>query len=330
MGDSAPGRRSPRRASREGQPPPAPEAREGSSARALIPTGAHRPRSSEGLLRLLPGPLRRLQSELEARLARVPTRLNEYGYDDFGMCPETARNLLLPAAAVYRYWLRVEAHGIDRVPGGRVLLIANHAGNTFAYDGAMLAMAMLLEAEPPRLVRGMAEYYLPTIPFFNVLMHRAGSVVGTPENCVQLLLRDEALMVFPEGARGFVKTFDQRYRLQRFGLGFMRLALETDTPIVPVGIVGNEEQSPGLLNVRALGRLIGAPAFPITLTFPFLGPAGFLPLPVKFRLHFGAPMRFEGDPSDEDEVIEAKVEEVRSAIRELIECGLRERRTWFT
>ena len=305
---------------------------EGGAARtrALVRRESPRQRSPEGLVRLLPGPLRKLQAELDARLARIPTRLNEYGYDDFGMCPETARNLLLPAALVYRYWLRVEAHGIHRVPPDRVLLVANHAGNTFAYDGAMLAMAMLLEAEPPRIVRGMAEYYLPTIPFFNVLMHRAGSVVGTPENCAQLLHREEALMVFPEGARGFVKTFDQRYRLQRFGLGFMRLALETDTPIVPVGIVGNEEQSPGLFNLRPLGRLIGAPAFPITLTFPLLGPAGFLPLPVKFRLHFGEPMRFEGDPSDEDEVVEARVEEVRSAIRELIEHGLRERCTWFT
>ena len=111
------------------------------------------------------------------------------------------RRALLPAALVYRYWLRVETHGIEKVPPGRVLLIGNHAGNTFAWDGAMLGMAMLLEAEPPRLVRGMAEYYLPQIPYFTTLMHRTGSVVGTPENCVQLLDRDEAVMVFPEGQR---------------------------------------------------------------------------------------------------------------------------------
>jgi 1-acyl-sn-glycerol-3-phosphate acyltransferase len=137
----------------------------------------------------------------------------------------------------------------------------------------------------------MAEYYLPKIPFFNVFMHRVGSVVGTPANCAQLLEQEEAIMVFPEGQRGFVKTYRQRYRLQRFGLGFLRLALETGTPIVPVGIVGGEEQSPGLANLRPLGRLIGAPAFPITIGFPWLGAAGFLPLPVKFRIHFGEPRR---------------------------------------
>lgn len=231
---------------------------------------------------------------------------------------------------MYRYWFRVESDGVERVPPGRVLLIANHAGNTFAFDGAMIMGAMFLEAEPPRIPRGMAEYWLPTVPFFNVTMQRVGSVVGTAENCMQLLGLDEAIMVFPEGQRGFVKTYRQRYQLQRFGLGFMRLALETETPIVPVGVVGGEEQSPGLANLRWLGRPFGAPAFPITLTFPWLGPAAAIPLPVKFRLRFGEPLVFEGDSSDEDAVIEKKVEVVKQAIRDLVQEGLEARRSWFS
>jgi 1-acyl-sn-glycerol-3-phosphate acyltransferase len=275
------------------------------------------------------GALRELDRELRERLERVTTRRNEFGYDPFGADPASLRAVMLPTALVYRYWLRVETHDIDRVPEGRVLLIGNHAGNTFAWDGTMLGMAMLLEAEPPRLVRGMAEYYLPRIPYFNVLLQRAGSVVGTPHNCVQLLDREEAVMVFPEGARGFVKTFDKRYQLQRFGLGFLRLALETDTPIVPVGIVGSEEQSPAFADVKWLGRLVASPAFPITPLFPWLGLAGFLPLPVKFRIRFGAPLRFEGDPNDDDAVIEKHVELVKDRIRELVGESLEERRSWF-
>jgi 1-acyl-sn-glycerol-3-phosphate acyltransferase len=297
--------------------------------RALVPVSRARDAGEPLATRLLPPPLRALRRELEERLAEVPTALNEYGIDPFGYEPRYAVSWLLPAAVVYRHWLRVRTQGIERVPAGRVLLVANHAGNTFAWDAAMLSMAMLLEARPPRAVRGMAEYYLPTLPFFSTLMHRVGSVVGTPENCAQLLERGEAIMVFPEGERGFVKTWRQRYRLQRFGLGFLRLALETDTPIVPVGIVGAEEQSPGLVRSRLLGRLVGAPVAPITLTFPWLGLAGFLPLPVRFRIHFGEPLYFEGDANEEDAEVERKVEVVRDAIRGLLAEGLEARRGWF-
>jgi 1-acyl-sn-glycerol-3-phosphate acyltransferase len=298
--------------------------------RALVPRGRARDVGTGGLVqRLLPAPVRRIQEDLDARLARLPTSVNEYGLDPFGYEPGYAAQVLLPAALIYRYWLRVEAHDIERVPDGRVLLIANHAGNTFAWDGAMLALSLLLDHEPPRAVRGMAEYYLPTIPFFGTLMHRMGSVVGTPGNCAQLLERGEAIMVFPEGERGFVKTYAQRYQLQRFGTGFLRLALETETPIVPVGIVGAEEQSPGLARSRALGRLIGAPVAPITLTMPWLGLAGFVPLPVKFRLRFGQPLRFDGDPNEEDAEIEKKVDLVKDAIRSLIRAGLAARKGWF-
>jgi 1-acyl-sn-glycerol-3-phosphate acyltransferase len=296
---------------------------------ALVPLGRVRDRSRALAARWLPAPLRALREEVNARLDELPTTLNEYGVDPFGYDPRYAAPYLLPAAFFYRYWFRVETHGVELVPAGRVLLIANHGGNTFAFDGAMLAMAMLLEARPPRAVRGMAEYYLPTIPFFGTLMHRTGSVVGTPRNCEQLLERGEAIMVFPEGERGFVKTYRERYRLQRFGLGFMRLALETETPIVPVGIVGSEEQSPGLLRSRWLGRLIGAPVAPITLTIPWLGPAGMIPLPVKFRIRFGEPLHFEGDSSEEDAEVERKVEIVKDAIHELIAEGLEARRGWF-
>ena len=299
------------------------------SDRALVVRPRLRDEASSLAKRLLPPPLRKVQDELEARLARVPTSLNEYGVDPFGYDPSYAAKVLLPPALIYRHWLRVETRGIERVPQGRVLLIGNHGGNTLAWDGVMLSMAMLLDAEPPRAVRGMAEYYLPTLPFFGTAMHRLGSVVGTPSNCAQLLDRGEAIMVFPEGERGFVKPYSQRYQLQRFGLGFMRLALETDTPIVPVGIVGSEEQSPGLLRSRWLGRLVGAPVAPITLTFPWLGLAGFLPLPVKFRLHFGEVLHFEGDPNDEDAAIEKKVNVVKDAIRAGIAEGLAARKGWF-
>ncbi len=269
---------------------------------------------------LTPLALRDLQAEIADRLRKVPTHVNEFGFDDYGMEPASVARSVLPAAILYRWYFRVETFGIGRIPEGRVLLIANHAGQ-LPFDAMMLGVATLLEAEPPRVARGMGEYWIPQLPFVNYLATRAGNLVGTPENCAQLLEDEECVMVFPEGVRGMNKTFDQRYRLQRFGLGFLRLALETHTPIVPVGIVGSEEQQPGLWNLRGLGRVLGMPAFPITPTFPWLGPLGLFPLPVRYRIHFGEPLRFEGDSADEDAAIEEKVEQVRAAISGLLERG---------
>lgn len=275
------------------------------------------------------GGLAALQAEIDARLARIPTPVNEYGVDPFGAAPAVARRTALPFALAYRYWFRAVSVGIENVPSGPMLLVANHAGNTFAWDAAMLATALLLEAEPPRLARGMAEYYLPEIPWFGTFMHRGGSVVGRPENCRQLLDQGEAIMVFPEGSRGFVKPYSKRYQLQRFGYGFARLALENEVPIVPVGIVGGEEHNPGITDSKWLGRLIGAPAFPITVGFPWLGLLGALPLPVGFRLHFGEPLWLDGDANDEDARLEVQVGRVRSAIRGLLDAGLAARTGWF-
>lgn len=276
----------------------------------------------------LPESVRELEARIEERLARVPARLNEYGVDRFGMEPAFAKRNLLPAALLYQHYFRVETRGAERVPGGRVLLIANHAGQ-LPFDAAMLGVAMLLEAEPPRLARGLGEYWIPQLPFVSELATRGGNLVGTPENFRALIDAEECVMVFPEGVRGMNKPFRERYRLQRFGTGFVRLALETRTPIVPVGIVGSEEQQPGLYDVKPLAKLLGMPAFPITPTFPWLGPLGILPLPVKYRIEIGEPIHFEGDPNEGDAAIEARVSTVKIAIDNLLEAGRRERKGVF-
>jgi 1-acyl-sn-glycerol-3-phosphate acyltransferase len=269
----------------------------------------------------LPASLRALDAQIADRLSKAPLRLNRYGYDPYGFRPAFAQRLLLPFALAYRHYFRVETFGIERVPEGRVLLIANHAGQ-FAYDGAMLFMAMLLEASPPRVCRAMAEFFFFRTPWLGLTATRMGAMAGTPENCAAMLHEGECVMVFPEGARGANKPYRKRYQLQRFGSGFMRLALETDTPIVPVGIVGSEEQQPGLANLEDLGRRFGLPSFPITISQPWFGPLGSaFALPVKYRMHFGAPLRFEGDASDEDAAVEAKVAEVKAALAELLAEG---------
>lgn len=269
-----------------------------------------------------------LQREIAERMRRIPTNLNEYGYDRWGFHARTAERTLMASWPLYHHWFRVETHGIDRIPKGRALLISNHAGQV-ALDAAMICAAVFFEGSPPRIVRGMGEYWLPTLPFVSEIMVRTGSVVGTRTNCIDMLNRDEVVIAFPEGVRGMNKLFWERYQLQEFGQGFLRLALETNTPIVPVAVVGSEEQAPGLANLRPLAQLFNMPAFPVTLTWPWLGPLGMVPLPVKYRIYFGEPLHFEGNPNDEDEVIGEQVDIVRGAIARMLAEGLATRRSVF-
>jgi 1-acyl-sn-glycerol-3-phosphate acyltransferase len=277
------------------------------------------------LERLLPGPLRRIDAELSECLAQAPLPLNDYGFDPYGFHAPSARRLLLPMALLYRHYFRVATHDIERVPAGGVLLIANHSGQ-FGYDGAMLAMATLLDGAPPRLARGMAEHLFVRTPWAGIGLARMGSLVGTPENCVSVLEAGECVMVFPEGARGANKPYKKRYQLQSFGTGFLRLALETGVPIVPVGIVGAEEQQPGFANFEDFGRRFDLPSFPITISQPWFGLLGSaFALPVKYHIYFGEPLHFEGDAWDTDHEIETKIEAVRDGIRALLARGLAER-----
>src|SRR5262249_22570206 len=146
----------------------------------------------------LPDAIAHLQHEIDERMLRIPTRLNAYGYDPWGFHIAATRRSSLASSHLSRYWFRVETHDIDRVPPGRVLLISNHAGQ-IALDAAMISLACFLEGEPPRIVRGMGEYWLPTVPWVNIIMVRTGSVVGTRKNCIDLLENEEAVIAFPEG-----------------------------------------------------------------------------------------------------------------------------------
>lgn len=268
-------------------------------------------------------------AELREKTQSLELDVGELGVDPFGFDPEIVKYVSAPIVWLYKHYFRVLANGVEKVPSGRVLLVANHSGQ-LPFDGMMIGASMVLEHTPPRVVRSMVEKWVPRLPFVSVLFARIGQIVGTPENCRRLLEREEAILVFPEGARGISKTFDKRYQLERFGSGFMRLALENNTPIVPVAVVGAEEQAPAFFNLKSIADAIGAPAFPVTPTFPLLGPAGLLPLPTRYRIYFGDPIKFSGTGDEEDEFIEKHVRVVREKIEELIAQGLRERPGIFT
>jgi 1-acyl-sn-glycerol-3-phosphate acyltransferase len=265
----------------------------------------------------------RLDPKFRERLELLPTKQNEYGYDPFGFSRDDAKFGMLLAQFLYRRYFRVEAHHFERVPSGRVLLVSNHSGQ-LPFDALGIAGTMLFEHDPPRVVRAMVERFVQKLPFFSYLFARWGQITGTPENCRRLLEGEEAILVFPEGVRGISKPFTRRYQLQDFGLGFMRLALQTRAPIVPIAVIGAEEQAPAF-NLGPVARLLGAPAFPVVPLPPFLP----IPYPVKYRIYFGEPIQVSGDPDDEDEVLEEKVRRVRNEIQSMIRFGLRERQHVF-
>lgn len=258
---------------------------------------------------------------LDDRLARLDLELNSAGFDRWGMHPETLRKFAPILNFFYKKYFRVETVGMDKVPQGKALLIGNHGGQ-IPIDAMMAGLSLFLDGEPPRVARAMVERWVPTVPFVSSLFTRIGAMVGDPMNCRELLMHNQSVLVFPEGVRGSGKIFKDRYQLQRFGTGFMRLALETKAPIVPVAIIGTEETYPSVYNFSALAKLIGAPYFPITPFFPLLGPLGLLPMPAKITVRYGEPIYFEGDGTESEDIIREKVQVVKDAIQKEINIGL--------
>ena len=267
-----------------------------------------------------------LGEELDGRLLRIEQHTNELGVDPFGFDPATARYALATAALLHRYYFRTAVYGIENVPStGRALVISNHSGQ-IPLDGLAIGTSLMLDTDPPRFPRSMVEKWTASLPFVATLFPRLGQVVGSPENARRLLQNEEMLVVFPEGAKGISKTFDKRYQMSDFGLGFMRLALETNTPIVPTAVVGAEEQLINVADIKPLAKLLGMPAFPV-LPQLFLGFP--LPFPTKYHIYFGEPLTFDGDPDDDDAVIEEKVWVVKASIQSMIQRGLEERPSVF-
>ncbi len=259
---------------------------------------------------LAPRFLRELNHEIRDRIAKAPLELNSYGYDPWGLNVDVARRTLLVFALFYKYYFRVKTYGIENLPPGRMLIIGNHAGQ-IAIDACMIGTATVLEADPPRPLRGMGEYWLPTIPFFNVFMARSGGVVGTPKNCVDILEHGEAVIAFPEGVRGMNKPFSQRYQLQEFGsasCGSRCRPTRRSCRSRWWAPRSRRRRSATSCRSRACSA---CPRIPLLLNF--------FPLPVRYHIYFGEPMEFRGNPNDEDEMIMRKVEQVKERINEMIQ-----------
>jgi 1-acyl-sn-glycerol-3-phosphate acyltransferase len=234
----------------------------------------------------------------------------------------------------YHYWFRAEVEGIENVPSsGGALLVSNHSG-ALPPDATMIGKAIKEEHPHPRPLNITVEHFFKGYPGFSMLIPKLGCVAAHPANVHRLLYDEEQLvLVFPEGRKGTEKLYKDRYKLRRFGRGgFVEAAMRAQAPIVPVCVVGAEESAPIFAQVSILQKLTGLLYFPLTPTFPWLGPLGMLGyLPAKFKLRFLEPLYFDEERMWEDKaLVQTIAHEIRARIQENVLDMLKTRKSvWF-
>jgi 1-acyl-sn-glycerol-3-phosphate acyltransferase len=323
-GSTGPVRRARRLARRGGRPSPGP-GHSGASVHALTP-----PRIEEDPVAAEPAepsvvPAGRWERRIADGLSFLSRRLQgDYEIDEFGFDRDLTASVVIPALRpLYDTWFRVEVNGTEHVPAeGAGLLVANHAGGLWPLDAAMTAVAVHAEHPGGRFLRMLGADLVFATPGVGALARKIGSTLAGPDDVERLLAAGELVGVWPEGFKGIGKPFRERYKLQRFGRGgFVHAAIKSGVPIIPVSIIGSEEIHPIIGNSRLLARVLDLPYFPITPTFPLLGPLGLVPLPSKWYIEFGEPIHTEDyDRAAAEDA--AVVFDVADRVRETIQSTL--------
>nr|WP_063836189.1 lysophospholipid acyltransferase family protein [Actinacidiphila yeochonensis] len=268
-------------------------------------------------------------------LAFLRRRLTgDYEVDEFGFDAELTDQVLMSLLRpMYEGYFRVEVRGIENIPSeGGALVVSNHSG-TLPIDALMTQVAVHDHHPAGRHLRLLAADLVFVLPLVSELARKAGHTLACAEDAQLLLERGEVVGVMPEGFKGIGKPFSERYKLQRFGRGgFVATALRTGVPIVPCSVVGAEETYPMLGNSRTMARLLGIPYFPLTPTFPWLGPLGLIPLPTKWTIQFGEPIPTDGyapEAADDPMLVFNLTDQVRETIQHSLYELLVERRSVF-
>jgi 1-acyl-sn-glycerol-3-phosphate acyltransferase len=276
-----------------------------------------------------------LRRTIAGALGFVRKRLTgDYAVDEFGFDQQLTDNVIMPPLRViFEKWFRVETRGVHNLPReGGALLVSNHSG-TVPLDAVMTGLAVHDHHPDHRHLRMLGADLVFQVPLLGALARKTGQTLACTADAERLLSKGELVGVWPEGFKGIGKPFKDRYKLQRFGRGgFVSAALRTGVPIIPCSIVGAEEIYPKIGDIKPLARLFGLPYFPVTPTFPLLGPLGAIPLPSKWYIEFGEPIRTdELHPEDADDpaTVFNLTDQVRENIQQTLYRLLAQRRGVF-
>ncbi|MCW2799895.1 MAG: glycerol acyltransferase, partial [Aeromicrobium sp.] len=259
------------------------------------------------------------EGRIATLLATIRRRLDgDYEIDEFGFDPQITEVFVAAVEPLAEKWFRLEVRGIENIPAeGGALLVANHSG-TVPIDGLITGYAVKKYAN--RNLRPLGADLVFSLPFVGQIARKVGATLACTEDAERLLSTGELAGVWPEGFKGIGKPFAERYKLQRFGRGgFVSSAMRAQVPIVPVSIVGAEEIYPLVGNVPSLARLLGLPYLPITPFFPLLGPLGMIPLPSKWIIEFGEPIRtdaYDPEAADDPMLLFNVTDQVRETIQQ--------------
>jgi len=199
---------------------------------------------------------------------------------------------LHPLIELYRPYV----DGLANLPrDGRFLLVGNHTqAGTEVFLTSYFVRRELNVRVRPLAERGMGE----ARGLGRDLIAAYGGVVGHPDSARELMRHNETVSVYPGGAREIAKFRGEQYRLRWEGRsGFARVAIESDYPIVPVGLVGGDDvyrslfardSTWGRLNLSLSERLSGR----ADMTMPLIRGVGptLIPRPQRMYLEFGKPI----------------------------------------
>lgn len=249
----------------------------------------------------------RFQAEqLKERLA------GDYETDEWGLDREFLAAVQPVFTFLYqRYW-RVAVTGVANVPAtGPALLVGNRAARR-PFEAAMVATALELERAQERPLRSLYDASLASVPFLTAVLTKLGQAPATVENGIRLLAQDELVAVYPSAGDYRLESFDRS--------GYIKLALRSGAPIIPLAVVGVEEAYLALRQSPALARLEGLPSSPLSRRLARLAPLAALPYPTKWSIDFGTPITLDNygpEAADNLALVLQLSEQVQTAVASL-------------